>query len=219
MDKKRWSLIEKIFNRLVSFQNILVQNYLIFFTEKISEKSIRLGTIYGGWWVPKKILQESQDWCVISCGLGEDISFDKEIANYGISNLGIESELYFVNVILSARKQEFMRILHRKVGPAFDEIDLDEMCSIANQEFGGRKIVLKMDIEGSEIDILDQDDLLSQKINVLMFELDYLSLVPFVSFQERLKRIKECKVIFNKLTNKGFMLYKKENWNFHFIRN
>ncbi|HML91653.1 FkbM family methyltransferase [Methyloceanibacter sp.] len=43
-----------------------------------SSPLIRLGTDYGGWWVPEKGL--SPDDVVVSAGAGEDISFDVELA-------------------------------------------------------------------------------------------------------------------------------------------
>ena len=58
--------------------------------KKISAESkanlVRLGTDYGGWWVPETGL--SQDDFIVSAGAGEDISFDIELAKrYGCSIL------------------------------------------------------------------------------------------------------------------------------------
>jgi FkbM family methyltransferase len=58
--------------------------------KKVSSKSntnlVRLGTDYGGWWVPEIGL--SRDDFIVSAGAGEDISFDIELAKrYGCSVL------------------------------------------------------------------------------------------------------------------------------------
>ena len=78
---------------LVRVQNSLVIKY---FAKSLSDQKgagslVRLGTEYGGWWVPEKMLHiESQEWSVISIGLGHDVSFDKEITNHGIPVIGLD---------------------------------------------------------------------------------------------------------------------------------
>lgn len=45
------------------------------------EALVRLGSSYGGWWVPKRLLRAGTR--VISAGVGEDTSFDEELLAHG----------------------------------------------------------------------------------------------------------------------------------------
>ena len=74
-------LIEKINKKFLYFFNKKKMKEM---TDKLEQKSIdnlkRLGSVYGGWYFQdKKSLQNST---IISCGLGEDASFDVEFINY-----------------------------------------------------------------------------------------------------------------------------------------
>ncbi len=50
------------------------------FLKKPSNKLLRLGTAYGGWYIPESLLNFKGRKSLISCGVGFDVSFDKELA-------------------------------------------------------------------------------------------------------------------------------------------
>lgn len=74
-------------NRLVSLMKNWLASKLTAYSAKVHESVqststvplIRLGTNYGGWWVPESGL--GKDDLIVSAGAGEDISFDVELSN------------------------------------------------------------------------------------------------------------------------------------------
>jgi hypothetical protein len=55
------------------------------------EKLVRLGSQYGGWWVPKRILDKDNfQLTVISAGLGHDVTFDEEMLKAGSFLIGLD---------------------------------------------------------------------------------------------------------------------------------
>jgi FkbM family methyltransferase len=52
---------------------------------------VRLGTSYGGWWVPQKIIEETDAGRVaLSIGIGHDVSFDKELLKCGFGVIALD---------------------------------------------------------------------------------------------------------------------------------
>lgn len=90
---------------LVKIQNDLV-NYLVMLgnSSNISRDDlVRLGTYYGGWWVPRKILNEtSRNRVSLSIGIGHDVSFDKELLKCGFKIIALDPVAECVNF---ARKE------------------------------------------------------------------------------------------------------------------
>lgn len=211
---------EKVAQKLVSFQNYIVQSLLLYRLDRRSEENIRLGTLYGGWWVPSNVLQQGKDWLFISCGLGHDVSFDLELLNRGFHVIGIESEKEFVDQILS---QDIptgrFSLIHARVGTeSSTEYNLRRLMNLAEENSVRLKVGLKMDIEGAEIGILEEFLGSAELPEILMFELDYLSLVPFVDIYSRYQRVKVSRRLLLNLRRLGYHLYQHENWNLHFRR-
>ena len=78
---------------LVRVQNALV-NYLVTFGNSVNNsdiKLIRLGTFYGGWWIPKHVIEDrSTNRVALSIGIGHDVSFDKEILKSGFHVIALD---------------------------------------------------------------------------------------------------------------------------------
>jgi len=78
---------------LVKVQNALV-NYLVVFGNLASSPDnylTRLGTPYGGWWVPRHVIDNRQNSrFALSIGIGFDVSFDAEILNSGFHVLALD---------------------------------------------------------------------------------------------------------------------------------
>jgi FkbM family methyltransferase len=54
-------------------------------------KLIRLGTDYGGWWVPEHLLKtKNRTKMLVSVGLGFDVSFDKKMFAHDFSIIGLD---------------------------------------------------------------------------------------------------------------------------------
>ena len=86
-------MVNAICRFLVWVQNTLV-NYLVIFGNSpitTNYKLVRLGTSYGGWWVPKHVIEDSQIRRVaLSVGIGHDVSFDKEILKSGFCVIALD---------------------------------------------------------------------------------------------------------------------------------
>jgi FkbM family methyltransferase len=87
--------------RLVACQNSLTLKLVVGLKNRGRKPSglKRLGSDYGGWWVPKNLLRSNiEDVLVISAGLGLDVSFDKALLELGIRVIGVDpipkSQLY-----------------------------------------------------------------------------------------------------------------------------
>lgn len=77
----------------VKIQNVLV-NYLVTLGNSSNNSHdglVRLGTSYGGWWVPRKIIEEtSRNRVSLSIGIGHDVSFDKELLKSGFEIIALD---------------------------------------------------------------------------------------------------------------------------------
>ena len=78
---------------LVKIQNGLV-NHLVTLGNSSNNSHdglVRLGTSYGGWWVPRKIMEEtSRSRVSLSVGIGHDVSFDKELLKCGFEIIALD---------------------------------------------------------------------------------------------------------------------------------
>ena len=77
----------------VSLQNSLVLKFSTFsFMSELAGFSLnRIGSKYGGWWIPERILRDSSNRrVVISLGIGMDVSFDEELLKSGFVCIGLD---------------------------------------------------------------------------------------------------------------------------------
>ena len=94
-------------NVLVRYQNYLVIKFVILgFGSKSTGSYTRLGTSYGGWWVPSRIIENRiEGRILLSVGLGFDVSFDEALLKSGFEVVGLDplsESLDYANRALSA---------------------------------------------------------------------------------------------------------------------
>ena len=71
---------------LVSLQNWLtIRIVSLGFTRKSTQSLIRVGTSYGGWYIPDSYLDSNDNKTMLSLGVGFDVSFDKALAAAGFN--------------------------------------------------------------------------------------------------------------------------------------
>ncbi len=235
---------------LVRKQNDLVRGLLIkrFYTSLHDNNLIRLGSSYGGWWVPQFSKENLPAGAIlVSAGLGGDVSFDKEMLRRGFvcigldplveaityskSELGMFEQFIPVNAGLSDSqgKKLFyspqvkehdswsinnMHDTDLSHARQFDVLSLKDLEEIFPPLKHSTFRILKLDIEGGEIPIIRQIILLNIKFDFLAVEIDFLSLIPFVSLN---KRIRHLFIVWNLmlgLEKMGYSLCKVENFNF-----
>lgn len=207
----------------------------------------RLGSDYGGWWVPKLSTVSSQRKILISAGLGFDVSFDKLMLKDGYFLIGLDpllrSYLYasqelqgYGNKLLLNKgvstfdgKQKFyapkipshdswstsnIQETQEELTNYFDVIPLSSLpLDYDNNSF----MILKMDIEGGEVDLIPEICKRKLKFDYLAIEMDCMSLIPFFSLSKRVRQILAVRNMLVALSKSGFCLIKNENFNFFWI--
>jgi len=73
---------------------------------------------------------------------------------------------------------------------------------------------LKMDIEGAELEILEESLAELCVFDFIGIEMDFLSLIPFINLRKRVKRIVKARKILKNLQLAGYELIKLDNFNF-----
>ena len=88
----RRSPIKKLISFLVKIQNYIVIALLrTLFLRRTSAELVRIGSFYGGWWVPKKVLSnQAFSRTLISVGLGHDVSLDRALLENGFNVIGLD---------------------------------------------------------------------------------------------------------------------------------
>ena len=85
--------LSQLSHQLVSAQNYFVKVFSILGEYRILDfpKLVRLGTAYGGWWIPESYLEDqNRKRTVISIGIGHDVSFDKELLESGFQCIALD---------------------------------------------------------------------------------------------------------------------------------
>jgi FkbM family methyltransferase len=219
---------------------------------KIEEiELVRLGTEYGGWFVPRNSLRQTHmNKFLISAGIGHDVSFDVEMQNNGFAvialdplieccrfaeeKLRVNAFTKVLNVGLGKRNgrellfspasnQSNSWSLTNEHGTSFNlavPIETITISEILKQIPNTSKsyIVLKLDIEGAERIIFQDIIDCSESFDYICIELDFLQLLPFKKLIERIKRVRETRLILKSIESKGFRLIHVENFNFFWIR-
>ena len=77
---------------LVSLQNRIVIFFVTLnFYRKIDSPLVRLGSVYGGWWVPSEFLNTIHvNRIVFSIGIGHDVTFDEALVRYGFKLIALD---------------------------------------------------------------------------------------------------------------------------------
>lgn len=247
------SFVENFKQNLVRKQNILICKLLVkrFQSPLIDVSLIRLGSSYGGWWVPEfPIESQPSGRVLVSAGLGGDVSFDKEMLSRGFMCIGLDpleeavhysktelaefTNFFPVNAGLSDfHGQEFffapevkghdswsvnnMHGTDSSRARSFDVLDLSNLEKIFPALQNAPFRILKMDIEGGEIPVLKQIILSKIEFDFLAVELDFLSLIPFLSVSRRIRHLLIVWKLMTGLERNGYSLCRTENFNFCWI--
>ena len=211
----------------------------------------RLGSDYGGWWIPTDFLQKipGRRRLLISAGLGHDVTFDSEMCSFGFTILAMDpTEDAFVYASKIFENETNVRIIkkglwtsggiHKFYKPKMANHDSFSITNSQNQQdylqletttiseileletdkndFGLK--ILKMDIEGAEVPVLNE--LLQQNIrfDFIAAEIDYLSVIPFIRFDQRIPAIILVSKLLRRMKKQGYLLIKCEQYNFFWIR-
>jgi FkbM family methyltransferase len=216
-------------------------------------KHQRLGTDYGGWFVPEDFLKEKNRKLLISGGLGHDVSFEKEMLKFGFEVVGLDPLpecIEYASIELSEYKK--VSLINKGLWVSSGKVDFysppdknSDAYSITNSHFNERAeimqfevislvhlqqqlpaapndqfelVVLKLDIEGAEIQILSEyfSDVM-KKFDFLAIEVDSVSLIPFWKFKERVVAILLARKFMKRLSKLGYILTLTEGYNFHWI--
>jgi FkbM family methyltransferase len=216
-------------------------------------RHLRLGTDYGGWWVPEVFLNQENRKLLISAGLGHDVSFEKEMLNFGFEVVGLDPLpecIEYARVELSNYKK--LSLVNKGLWISSGKVDFysppsknSDAYSITNSHFNESAeilqfevislvhlqeqlrdapideyelVVLKLDIEGAEIQILSDYFSDVRKIfDFVAIELDSVSLIPFWKFGERFAAIHLARKFMKQLSSLGYVLTLTEGYNFHWV--
>jgi len=236
----------------VRIQNLATLQCILFGLKKSSPVNLeRLGSNYGGWYVPTEFSKSNNfEKFLISVGIGHDVTFDIELQNRGFMVIAIdpleESCNFARNSELDQAKAKIIKAgLWLNSGETRfypPKQENHDSWSITNsqytsetasrffptvtladilQEIGEKKshqiIMLKMDIEGAERFLFNEIEVHHKHLDFMGIELDYIHLLPFLKFSERIKVILESRKTLRNLRNLGFFLIFNDNFNFFWI--
>lgn len=101
---------------------------------------------------------------------------------------------------------------------SFQCITLKELIKLSRIDSSMPNLILKMDIEGAELELLNDIASLEVKFDMLCIELDCLSLIPFLNFKSRFRNSVKVRKEIHKLKSSGYQLVLVENFNFFWTR-
>ena len=117
-------------------------------------KHLRLGTDYGGWFVPESFLKEENQKLLISAGLGHDVSFEKEMLNYGFEVVGLDPLpecIEYASVELSEYKK--VSLINKGLWISTGNVDFysppsknSDAYSITNSHFNENAEILRFEV-------------------------------------------------------------------------
>ena len=223
-----------------------------FYSKSSQDELLRLGSDYGGWWLPKAAVSNNHSLKVaISAGLGFDISFDKALLQAGFEVIGLDpleecidhanSSLQGFDGFSSLRKglwkttgvQNFfppkisthdswsiknMQNSSASAVKSFEVISLEDLFGMYPKLKESDYRILKMDIEGSELEVMKSLTTFKCKFDFIGIEIDFLSLIPFLQIRNRMKMIANARALLMDFNSIGYRLVKTENFNFFWIQ-
>jgi len=210
-----------------------------------------LGSSYGGWWIPRSILEDnSKNRVLISAGLGFDVTFDKALLEAGFEVIGLdplEDSISYANHVLriyskftSIKMGLWTKTGTKKFFPPknkthdswsatniqnaantdfeeFNVISIDDLFSrfpqLEQSDFCG----IKMDVEGSEIELIPVLVDFRARFDLLAIEMDFLSLIPYLSVGRRMRMVLSARKLLHRLNGRGYKLVMNDNFNFIWI--
>ena len=244
--------IHSIKSVIVQFLNWLTLKLaLLGFRQLTSTALIRVGSPYGGYWIPDPVKSSLHLDAFISIGLGRDISFDVAMLNFGMFGIGVDPIQEYIesaanitrdldliknyslfskaitesggNLVLyppstgdSWKTASNASDINSSHGTTFPGMSLSQLMSDLPERC--TSVIIKLDIEGIELEILRDQAISDSRINYLLIEFDCLSLIPAKRLFVRLRRIIEARKAISKLYGKSFELVKIEEFNLAFTR-
>lgn len=245
--------MDKVRHFLVKIQNLVVLKIVTFGFMSVNDHAplIRLGSNYGGWWIPKSILEDnSKSRVLISAGLGFDVTFDKGLLDAGFEVIGLdpleESVIYannklqqypkFTGVNVGLWKETGIERFYPPKNSSHDSWSATNVQDALETDFSEFKVIsihdlfskfpqlesteyraIKMDIEGSEIELIPALVNFRTRFDLLAIEMDFLSLIPFLSIWTRICMICRARKMLKDLKHKNYKLVMIENFNFIWI--
>lgn len=236
---------------LVRFQNRLTVYFACYGLKCSMKHGIhlkRLGSDYGGWWVPESSTVYSRRKILVSAGLGFDVSFDKLMLKDGYFLIGLDPLLKSYLYALEELYEHGNKLILNKGVSTFDGkqkfyapkipnhdswsttntqeteerltnyFDVIALSSLPIDYDDNSFVILKMDIEGGEVKLISEICKKNLKFDYLAVEMDCMSLIPFFSLNKRVRQILEVRKVLLTLSKSGFCLIKNENFNFFWIQ-
>lgn len=159
----------------------------------------------------------------------------QECYKYAVDTLPSSDQMKILNLGIStfSGKEVFYepRIAHHD---SWSTINVQEVVNPTSKEFDVVSLIelrasvpeintsnfkyLKMDIEGAELAILEKSFSEIKHYDFVAIEMDFLSLVPFLSLRKRLDRMSRARTILDRFEDYGFHLVLLENFNFFWIK-
>ncbi len=99
----------------------------------------------------------------------------------------------------------------------FPTVTLEDVFKEIGDKKSQQVIMLKMDIEGAERFLFKEIELNLERLDFIGIELDYMHLLPFLKFIERIKLILETRKTITILRKLGLFLIFNDDFNFFWI--
>ena len=112
-------------NKIYSYVEEFLFCIVDFFTKDIAQFEVtRLGSQYGGWWIPNKHLDpDSPRITCISAGIGTDFSFDRAMMELGHSLVGIDPiKQYCQSYIESLGRYERVFVINKALSDSKNSV-------------------------------------------------------------------------------------------------
>ena len=99
----------------------------------------------------------------------------------------------------------------------FDVISIVDLFEKLPQLDSSEYCAIKMDIEGSEIEIIQSVTHFRKKFDLLAIEMDFLSLIPFLSVSKRISMIFKARKLLKHLDQRNYRLVINDHFNFIWV--
>ena len=236
----------------VRIQNLATLQCILFGLKKSSPVKLeRLGSSYGGWYVPTEFSKINNfEKFLISVGIGHDVTFDIELQNRGFMVIAMDpleeccnfarssdldqakTKIIKAGLWLNSSETRFYppkqknhdswsitnsQYTSKAESKFFPTLTLEEVFKEIGDKKSQQVIMLKMDIEGAERFLFKEIESNLNRLDFIGIELDYIHLLPFLKFIERIKLILEARKTITILRKRGLFLIFNDDFNFFWI--
>lgn len=240
-------------NMLVNLQNrILLASVTRGFLKNVTNDDfVRLGSNYGGWWIPKLFLSKfPADLTVVSVGLGSDVSFDKEVLKFGGKIIGLDpipssieyarheladfdsctlinkglwtfsgTEFFAPPKVDGFVSWQITSLQDQNNLMEFEVMTVQEICTQFIDQESEDFVMIKMDIEGAELQVFEAAAKAWGSFDLIAAEMDFLAKIPFIQIRKRILSFLQSRDILKQMEELNFTLVKVENFNFYWLKN